>query len=836
MDKNHAKRDPHSRDRRKRKLSAAPVKCPDLHGVRNRSKGELLSELKKLNSTIADLEARLAESARRSPGKGGGQAVEERPPRTDPMVLDEKFRHLVERSQQGVLVAEGFPPRIVFANEALARILGFSTEELIAMTPARLKNLMHPDDREMLYRRYRDRLEGKKTPAHYELRIVRGDGTTGWIDMFATRLEQDGKPFVQATIIDVTERRYAEERMLQSEEKYRTVIDNIQDGYYEVDLAGNLTFCNDAAVEILGFDRDEMIGLNNRKFMEEENARKVYHTFNRVFRTRKPERATNWEIIRKDGTRRFIDASIALIRDSTGEPTGFRGILRDVTDEMLVQQALLASEKRYHDVYDIAPLAFVLWDPQQRITDWNRHAEEVFGWSRAEALGRDFVELLFPGRDLADRILGGDIPTHVITVNRTKSGENITCEWNSTVFYDRDGNTSEILSLALDITQRKNLEEELYQSRKMESIGRLAGGVAHDLNNMLTPILGYTDMILLDVPMDDSHLDSLIQIKEAAERARDLTRQLLAFSRKQMLEMKVVNLGETVCGFEKILRRTIREDIELDIMIQDNAGNVMTDASQIERIILNLAVNAQEAMPSGGKLRIEVSNVFLDVEHAKKHPDARPGRHVLLSISDTGCGMDGETLEHIFEPFYTTRALGTGLGLSTVYGIVKQHNGSILVNSRPERGTTVRIYFPRAEGDVTPRSAPPIGETITTKGETILVVEDEEAVRKLAARILEKHGYHVLTASCGEEALETVRSRTNRIDLLLTDIIMPRIDGKTLYRKIAALRNDMRVLYMSGYTHDVIANHGVVEKGVHFIQKPFSFQTLTEKIREALEA
>ena len=292
----------------------------------------------------------------------------------------------------------------------------------------------------------------------------------------------------------------------------------------------------------------------------------------------------------------------------------------------------------------------------------------------------------------------------------------------------------------------------------MESIGRLAGGVAHDLNNMLTPILGYADMLLLDVPMDDSHLDSLIQIKEAAERARDLTRQLLAFSRKQVLEMKVMNLGEVVCGFEKILRRTIREDIELGIRVDEGAGNVLTDASQIERIILNLAVNAQEAMPAGGRLLIEVSNVFIDIAHAKKHPDARTGHHVLLSISDTGCGMDSETLEHMFEPFYTTRALGTGLGLSTVYGIVKQHNGSIWVSSSPSSGTTVRIYFPRAEGEPVSRSAPPITEVITARGETILIVEDEEAVRRLAAKILEKHGYRVLIAADGDEAVDIVKT------------------------------------------------------------------------------
>jgi len=872
MDKSHKKRDPYPRGNKKRNLRGtvknrpgnhelkndgskrgaknAPVpsaetdpgnKLPPRYANRTREKTgpELIRDVRKLNRRIVELEAQLAKAAsakRNRPahiaGKGRGAY---------PIALEEKYRHLVERSLQGVLIAEGVPPRIVFANEALARILGYSVDDILGMAPTRLKNVLHPDDREIFFRRYRDRLEGKKAPIHYELRIIRGDGSTGWLDMFASRLEYNGRAFVQATFIDITERKSAEERMLQSEEKYRTVIDNIQDGYYEVDIAGNFTFYNDTAAEIIGYSRKEIMGMNNRKLMDEENARKVYRIFNRVYRTRKSERAFSWEITRKDGTRRIVEASVSLIRDSSGDPTGFRGILRDVTEEKRVQQALLASERRYHNVYDIAPLAFVLWDPQCRITDWNKHAEEVFGWDKSAVLGMNFYDLLFPlpERPRVEEIFGsllrGELPSHAISENRTRSGETITCEWNNTVFFDNEGNVEEILSLALDITDRKNLEEELFQSRKMESIGRLAGGVAHDLNNMLTPILGYADMLLLDVPMDDSHLDSLIQIKEAAERARDLTRQLLAFSRKQVLEMKVMNLGEVVCGFEKILRRTIREDIELAIQVDEGAGNVLTDASQIERIILNLAVNAQEAMPAGGRLMIEVSNVYIDYAHAKKHPDARTGKHVLLSISDTGCGMDSETLEHMFEPFYTTRALGTGLGLSTVYGIVKQHNGSIWVSSTPSSGTTVRIYFPRAEGEPAPRSVPTAGEVITRRGETILVVEDEEAVRRLAARILEKHGYRVLVAADGDEAIALVKNYGERIDLLLTDVIMPRIDGKSLYREIAALRNDIRVLYMSGYTHDVIANHGVVEEGIHFIQKPFSFQTLSDKLREVLD-
>lgn len=805
------------------KQKASPMREPD-----NARRG--ISNPESLLSTTSRSGRRRRENA--VPGAGAIGEIGE---------FETAYHHLVERSLQGVLIAEGYPPKILFANDALARMLGCSVKEFQNFQFDKLKRVIHPTDRKMFFRRYRDRLDGKKVPSHYETRIVREDGSTGWIELYASRMEFGNRRIVQATFIDITDHKLAEENLRQSEEKYRAIIEHIDDGYYEVDLAGNLTFYNDAMADVMGYGHDELAGLNKRHYMDDANAEKVYRIFNRVYRTGRSERACECEIIRKDGERRIIEASISLMKDAGGKPVGFRGIVGDVTEEKRIEQALRESERRYHNVYNTAPLAFVLWDSNCRITDWNRHAEMVFGWKREEVLGKKFFDILVPGherqrvKEEADRIFQGRMAGRSVNENLTKSGDIITCEWNSTIFYGKNGAVEEVLSLALDVTERKNLEDELFQSRKMESIGRLAGGVAHDLNNMLTPILGYADMLLLDVPMDDSHLEGLIQIKDAADRARDLTRQLLAFSRKQVLEMKILNLGEVVCGFEQILRRTIREDIELEITIADGAGNIMTDASQVEQILLNLAVNAQEAMPDGGRLGIQVSNVVLDDAHMKKHPDARKGRHVMLSVSDTGCGMDRETLEHMYEPFYTTRKSGTGLGLSTVYGIVKQHNGSIWASSRPDRGTIFRIYFPRAEGEVAPKVMFSRGEVITTKGETILIVEDEEAVRKLASKILEKHGYRVLTAAGGDEALGIVREHRGRIDLLLTDVIMPKMDGKSLYRKVAELRGDIRVLYMSGYTHDVIANHGVVEEGINFIQKPFSFQTLTEKIREILD-
>ncbi|MBN2078079.1 MAG: PAS domain S-box protein [Spirochaetes bacterium] len=756
--------------------------------------------------------------------------------------FEEKYRYLVERSIQGVVVVSGLPPRVVFANMALANMLGYRVEELCAITPEGLRGLIHHDDREMFFRRYRDALAGKPVASRYDFRVVRKDGSVGRFEIFATRMDINGEAMIQASFIDITERARAEDQLAQSEEKYRAIIDNMEEGYYEVDLEGNLALFNRSFIEILGYGADELIGMNNRNFMDAENAREVFEVFNGVFRTGESVRAFDWEIIRKDGGIRIVEASVSLIRDAAGSPTGFRGIIRDVTEEKTMARLLAESERRYHTVYEVAPLAFVLWDREHRITGWNRYAEEVFGWSRNEVTGRDFFEFLVPESERSsmaeavDRMLGGVLPSHGINRNLTKRGEIITCEWDNTVFRDSDGMVEEVLSLALDITERKRLEEELYQSRKMESIGRLAGGVAHDLNNMLTPIIGYADMLLLDAPMDEAHLDGLIQIKEAAERARDMTHQLLAFSRKQVFEMKTVDIVRAVADFKKILRRTIREDIELEIRVPTEPCAIRTDPAQIEQILLNLAVNAQDAMQEGGVLTIDVSRVTIDGEFAKRYPDARPGEHALLSIADTGCGMDGETLEHVFEPFFTTRETGTGLGLATVYGIVRQHNGFIWASSTPGRGSTFRIYLPLTDGEPTRADSTIPRHPGIHAGETILVVEDEESVRALAAKILKRLGYRILMARDGEEALEIIGRFTGDIHCILTDVIMPKIDGGRLYREVSAMRGDIKVVFMSGYTHEVIARRGVMEEGVQFIQKPFTFQILADKIREVLDS
>jgi signal transduction histidine kinase/ActR/RegA family two-component response regulator len=383
--------------------------------------------------------------------------------------------------------------------------------------------------------------------------------------------------------------------------------------------------------------------------------------------------------------------------------------------------------------------------------------------------------------------------------------------------------------------EKARIEAQYRQAQKVEAIGRLAGGVAHDLNNILTPIIGYSELLLDDFSPDDRRRENINQILRAGYGARDLVRQLLAFSRKQTLKYEPLNLNKTIKDFEKLLRRTIREDIALEIIPSPDIGTVKGDIGQIEQVIMNLSVNAQDAMPDGGRLTLETALVELDGAYVADQANALSGSYVMLAVSDTGSGMDEDTREHIFEPFFSTKGeQGTGLGLSTVYGIVKQHEGHIWVYSEPGRGTTFKVYLPVADGTMVETKSDGTAVTGMEGSETILLVEDNEQVRDLTSAILRRQGYHLLVAGNGAEAVNLLASHSGPVDLLLTDVVMPDMNGRELFAAVAGKIPGIRVLYMSGYTNDVIAHRGILDKGVRFIQKPFTIQGLATKIREVL--
>ena len=393
------------------------------------------------------------------------------------------------------------------------------------------------------------------------------------------------------------------------------------------------------------------------------------------------------------------------------------------------------------------------------------------------------------------------------------------------------------LNFARDITEQKKLEAQFLQAQKMEAVGRLAGGVAHDFNNLLTVINSHSQLALLELKEWDPLREKFESIQKAGERAANLTRQLLAFSRRQVVEMKVIDLNTLLRDLEKMLHRVIGEDIELKTSLDAGLGRVKADPGQIEQAILNLVVNARDAMPSGGKLTIQTGNEDVDQEFAGKHMGLKPGRYVMLSVSDTGVGMPPEVKERLFEPFFTTKekGKGTGLGLSTVYGVVKQSGGEIWIYSEPGFGTIFKIYLPAVDEPLEAAKRRPVGERMPRGHETILVVEDEDEVRKLAVGILSKQGYKVLDASHGGDAMLMLEENREPIHLLLTDVVMPGINGPDFARRMKFVHPDLRVLYMSGYADNVIFQHGILDKAMAFLQKPFTIERLTGKVREVLD-
>jgi PAS domain S-box-containing protein len=634
---------------------------------------------------------------------------------------EEKFRDLYDHAPVGYheYDKEG---RITKVNRTDLEMLGYTSEELIGQPIWKL-NVGEEIVREQVLAK----LAGALPPGQNLERIYKKKDGTIFPVLIQDRLTLDEKgqiSGIRCTIQDITEHKQSEEALRQSEERYRTILENIEDGYYEVDLPGNFTFFNDSLCRMLGYSRDELIGMGNDRYTDQENRKKLFQAFNGVYRTGEPVKGFDWEVIRKDGRKLYGEVSVSLIRSSTGEPVGFRGIARDITERKRAEKEMAA------------------------------------------------------------------------------------------------------------------LQEQLTQSQKMEAVGRLAGGIAHDFNNLLTVIKGYTQLSLLDLKENNPLWENIQEIQKATERAANLTRQLLAFSRRQILDPKVLDLNSLLRDTEKMLRRMIGEDIELVTRLSEGLGKVKIDPGQIEQVVLNLAVNARDAMPSGGKLTIETANAQSDEGYALTHLGLTPGHYVRLSVSDTGVGMSREVQEKAFDPFFTTKekGKGTGLGLSTVHGIVTQSGGKIWVYSDPGHGTTFKIYFPTIEGELDTLDGRNEPDSSPRGSETVLLVEDESSVRDLANRLLKQQGYRVLEAANGEEALRLAQETVGeRIHLLLTDVVLPQMSGKELADQLKTFRPDLKVLYTSGYTDFAVVHHGVLNSGTHFLQKPFSLKTLSQKVREALD-
>ena len=607
---------------------------------------------------------------------------------------------------------------------------------------------------------------------------------------------------------------------------------------YSIDTEGKVLHWNESAERLFGWGEAEVLGrpLPIIPADQEEAAQLV------LDRLRGGESITGLEVVRrrKDGSRFQGRMAVSPLMDEAGRATGFFGIMEDITERKKAEAALQENEERFRALVEGAPDAIYV-QTEGRFAYLNRMALEHFGASgEADLLGSPVMERFHPDfrEEIQHRIRGlierKEAAPAMEQIHLRLDGAEVPVEVSAvpTVYDGKDG----AIVFARNIAARKDLEQRLFQAQKMEAVGRLAGGVAHDFNNMLQTILGYTELLLESGDLEDSRGQHLEQIRKAANRSADLTRQLLGFARKQVIAPRLLDLNERVTDLMKMLERLIGEDIDLLWKPAPEPCQVLLDPTQMDQILANLVVNSRDAIPGVGRITIETGHVDLDEAYCRDHAGFRPGRFATLVVSDNGAGMDRETLSLAFEPFFTTKELdkGTGLGLATVFGIVKQNDGFINIYSEPGQGTTVRIYLNRAQAVEKDEPIRPDEGDLPLGTETVLLVEDEPALLELSREILEKLGYTVVTALNPTDALSLVQDHNLKVDLLMTDVIMPQMSGRQLWEALDKLSPGLPCLYMSGYTSNVIAHQGVLEAGVHFLQKPFSGRDLAHKLREVL--
>jgi PAS domain S-box-containing protein len=702
---------------------------------------------------------------------------------------------------------------------------------------------IHPEDRARVQQAIAHVAAGEfRYSAQY--RVLLPDGSVRWIDAHGVPV-RNGSPRILGISIDITHLKETEQSLHESEEKYLSLLNSTAEGIYGLDLQGNCTFCNPACVRLLGYNHPrDLLGKNMHAVVRPARSDGTRYTEEQC-----PICATRWSgqagqvtgewLQRADGSRFVTECwSHPVMKD--GKAVGAVVTFIDISQRHRAQQALRQSEHQYRELFEYTTYGVYRAKRDGTLLDVNPALVNMLGYSsKEELLTRNLEADIFENpqvrRDILAECPPGGRVNGTETRWRRKDGKIITVRLSGRETRTEDGQISHYEVIVDDITEQRSLEEQLRQAQKMEAIGRLAGGVAHDFNNALGVITGYSELLQMKLEADDPRRRYAEEIFKAGQKAASLTQQLLAFSRKQPMHPVALDLKSVVADTEKMLRRLIGEDIELILAHDPQLGTVRADRSQVEQTLMNLAVNARDAMPKGGRLTIELSNVEFELRHSSQ-PYVKPGRYVMLSVSDSGSGIDPSIQAHIFEPFFTTKepGKGTGLGLSMIYGVVQQNSGYILVDSEPAKGTRFRIFLPRIDEEATPEEAS-MAPSLPMGSETILVVEDEPALRDLTRACLQAKGYNVLMAENSRSALELAREYQGHIHLLLTDVILPDLSGPELARTLFETRSGTRLLYMSGYTDDLISERGVLNADTLLLEKPFTIEALLKKVREALQ-
>ena len=788
----------------------------------HKTKSELIEENRALRARVAALEARAA---------GGGQDEHgESGPR--------RYEAAVE-SAPDIIAAIDRDYVYTLANEAFLRAHGTRREEVIGRTVA---EVMGAEAFAKQIKRHVDRCLGGRD-VQYEMVHRFPDGSRRCLEVNYHPLggTSGGPTGLVAVIRDITARRGAEEALRRSEATYRALVESIPAVTYvaDVDRASTTLYVSPQIERYIGFTPEQYKADPDirRQRLHPADRDRVLAEVARAHATGEPL-ACEYRMIARDGREVWFRDEATVIRDEHGRAQFIQGVMFDITERKAAEE----HERFLVAVTEQVTDSVIVTDADYAIIYVNRAAQELFGYRLDELLGRrpDVLNAEGAAAEIQEeiyRVVAAGRTYMGTWLNRRKDGSTFMCEFKVSPLADECGRKLGYVGIQRDVTERLRMEEQLRHSQKMEAVGKLAGGIAHEFNNLLMGVIGYVYHMLKEVEPGSQAYEDVLQIRKLADRGAVITRQLLAHSRQLPSNPVALDLGSVVADTARMLQRTIGEDIRLELVRRGEVGTVRADRAQMEQVLVNLALNARDAMPTGGTLRIETHSVTLDEGRVAPHEGPSPGPYVMLSVADTGCGMDDQTLKRAFEPFFTTKQVGqgTGLGLSTVYGLVKQHGGLVEVDSRPGEGTTVRIYLPRCDEQPAEAAPRPQEPSAFVGGETVLVVDDEETIAKLVSRHLADVGYEVLTATSAAQAERIFAEHGGQVSLLLTDVVMPDLSGRQLYERLCAFRPSLRVLYMTAYPAEVVDREQLASSGAVVLGKPIRPDELAGKVRAVLD-
>ncbi len=749
---------------------------------------------------------------------------------------EQMFRLLSEQSLVTIAILQDGVFRYV--NQAASNLLEYPVEEILSWPRDQFLNVVHPEDRSLVYQQARLKQEGEpKQLVGYSFRIITKSGINKWVEIYSKTVEVKGSPANLITMLDITDRKGVEEALRYSEEKFRLIFQFSPLGVFHFDSTGTITACNDRFVSIIGSSREKLVGLNTIRNLRDIS---MIASIKDALSGGLGHYEDSYTSVTAQKTTP-VKCEFAPILSADGTVLGGIGIVEDVSERKVAEAALQRSEHLYRSVIENIEDVFYRSDAEGKLFMASPSGARLFGYDRVNEMIGLPLESLWVNpqerRRLLDIVREQGKVTDFEGVLRKKDGSTFVASLSTHFYRDEDGAVLGTEGIVRDISERKRIESNLLQSQKMQAMGTLAGGVAHEINNLLQVVLGHADMLLLREGMDEKSGRSLEAICRAARNGAYLVNRILAFSRKTKPEMKPTNLSEEVRRLEELLRSTIPRMISLEMSLEENLRMISADPAQIEQILLNLAANARDAMAEGGRLVFETRNATIRERYCRTHPEVKPGKYVLLTVSDTGQGMEKGISDRIFEPFFTTKkpGKGTGLGLSTVFGAVKKHGGHVTCLSEPGAGSTFKKFFPVLAEPLQPDLATTI-EMPAGGTDTLLLVDDEDAVRTLGAEMLELAGYTVLTASNGREAMEVYRNNRDSISLVILDLVMPEMSGRKCLEELLKINPDVNVLIASGFSVNGPAKEARESGAVGFLSKPFDLKQILLAIRKCLDS